>query len=43
MKMIRQYWQSLPKIMRPPLDKDNMQEIRFGHNGAIFRQKHGRR
>jgi len=37
-EMIRQYWQSLPKIMRPPLDKDNMQEIRFGHNGAIFRQ-----
>ena len=37
-EMIRQYWLSLPAPMRPELVKDNSQEIRFGHNGAIFRQ-----
>ena len=37
-EMVRQYWMSLPKIMRPGLDRDNSQEIRFSHNGATFRQ-----
>jgi len=37
-QMARNFWRTLPDMLRPELVKDNSQELAFGHNGSSFTQ-----